>query len=264
MNRGEAVGHAIAGIIVGVNSHPCCGKRFLHLPENFRHGPKIRSAVGITQDKVVRACRMGGPQSGQGIGGIGLESVKKMLRVVNHLFAAPVEVGNRIGDHVQVLLQRRFQRGGHMERRTFPKNGHDSGVCLQQHSQIVVLLRGRIFFPRTAESSDANVFQRDVLDGPEEVYVLGIGTGPAAFQVIKAQFIELLGNAHLIVNRKRHPASLGAVAQGCVINQDVCFLHFLSPVGPHVAPVTGFCDGTRAVANRSGFRLPGHNSFILC
>ena len=59
--------------------------------------------------------------------------------------------------------------------------------------------------------------------GPgEELDVLRVGAGPAALDEVHAEEVELLGDAQLVVDRRRHALDLQAVAQRRVEDLDAC------------------------------------------
>ena len=54
----------------------------------------------------------------------------------------------------------------------------------------------------------------------EELRVLRVGAGPAALDVVHAEVVELLGDAQLVLHRRRHALDLQAVAEGGVEHLD--------------------------------------------
>jgi len=59
----------------------------------------------------------------------------------------------------------------------------------------------------------------------EEGIIGGIGANPAAFHVINAQQVKLLGDGGLVVDAEIHTLSLGAVTQGAIIEIDSLVAH---------------------------------------
>src|SRR5581483_1081149 len=66
---------------------------------------------------------------------------------------------------------------------------------------------------RGAEGGKARMLELHVFCALEEIFVLGIGVGPAAFDVIDTELVELLGNNQLVVDGKGDGFALGAVAK---------------------------------------------------
>ena len=54
----------------------------------------------------------------------------------------------------------------------------------------------------------------------EELDVLGVGAGPAAFDVVEADLVQARGDAQLVGQREDHALALGAVAQRGVVEED--------------------------------------------
>ena len=55
---------------------------------------------------------------------------------------------------------------------------------------------------------------------PEVVDRGRIRSGPAAFNIIDAEVVEGMGDAHLVVDGKVEILCLGAVPQGCIVHFD--------------------------------------------
>ena len=60
----------------------------------------------------------------------------------------------------------------------------------------------------------------------EKLFVLGIGIGPAAFDVIDAQLVEFLRDDQLVVERERDGFALRAVAESGVEGLDTHIRYF--------------------------------------
>ena len=57
-----------------------------------------------------------------------------------------------------------------------------------------------------------------VADFGEKILVLGVGAGPAAFDVMNAQLRQFLGDANFVGQGQVEVLGLGAVSQGGVID----------------------------------------------
>lgn len=62
----------------------------------------------------------------------------------------------------------------------------------------------------------------------KELFVFRVGAGPATFNVIDAEQIELLGNGDLIVDGERNRFPLGAVAEGGIKYKDLIHRNILA------------------------------------
>src|SRR5437667_271193 len=74
--------------------------------------------------------------------------------------------------------------------------------------------------PRRAEGRDLRVPEAEALDGPEELLVARVRARPAALDVVHAEVVEALGDAHLVLEREGDVLGLGAVAQRRVVELD--------------------------------------------
>src|SRR5207244_12217986 len=62
--------------------------------------------------------------------------------------------------------------------------------------------------------------EAEALDGPEELLVARVRARPAALDVVHAEVVEALGDAHLVLEREGDVLGLGAVAQRRVVELD--------------------------------------------
>src|SRR5437867_2436640 len=74
--------------------------------------------------------------------------------------------------------------------------------------------------PASAAARHLRVLQAEPLDGPEELLVARVRARPAALDVVDAEVVETLGDAHLVLEREGDVLGLGAVAQGRVVELD--------------------------------------------
>ncbi len=86
VDRGERVGHGIAGVVMAVDAEPVAGDaRGDHLGGDAAHLGRQRAAVGVAEHDPARAGVERGAQAGQRIGGIGAVAVEEMLGVEQRL-----------------------------------------------------------------------------------------------------------------------------------------------------------------------------------
>src|SRR5579872_6680585 len=64
----------------------------------------------------------------------------------------------------------------------------------------------------------------------EKIFVLRIGAGPAAFNVIDSQVVQFLGDHEFVIHGKRDGLSLSAISERCVEGEE---FH----IGPATAPL---------------------------
>src|SRR5690349_21203452 len=77
--------------------------------------------------------------------------------------------------------------------------------------------------PLAAERSQSRVSERLRGKAREQLFVLGVGAGEAALDVVELQVVEQAPDALLVRGRERDLGSLRAVAQGRVVDDDPSF-----------------------------------------
>ena len=99
-----------------------------------------------------------------------------------------------------------------------------TGVAgLDEQAHLVVLFDRHAFFARGAERGELRVLEFFLFGLGEKLDVLGIAAGPAAFNVMDPERVELLGDAELVRDRKIDAFALRAVAQGRVVDFNLGF-----------------------------------------
>ena len=82
------------------------------------------------------------------------------------------------------------------------RNGDDGRAGLDEQAHLVVLLDGHALFARGTERGEPRIFEFFLFGLREELDVLGIAAGPAAFNVMHAERVELLGDAEFSATEK--------------------------------------------------------------
>src|SRR5690606_11413937 len=100
-----------------------------------------------------------------------------------------------------------------------------------------------------AERDEARVVQFELAGALEELGVLRVGAGIAAFDVVDTKGIQLLDDEELLLERERQPFHAKAVAEGSVVQEDV----FRSGHRGFALPV----DGSTAELGSPRWRTPG-------
>ena len=107
-DRGERVGDAAAGVVVGVDADPSpCA--VLGDDRCGRLGDLVRQAraVGVAERQVLGPGLGGRAQALERVAGVVAPAVEEVLGVVDHPLARGAQEGDRLGDHRQVLLAAR-------------------------------------------------------------------------------------------------------------------------------------------------------------
>ena len=174
----------------------------------------------------------GGLQGLQGVVPVVLEAVEEVLGVVKELFHPGLEIGQGVGDELQVALRGGLEDLLDLEERRLAEDGHHRGPADEQFLEDWVGLRRPVLVVGAAEGGDAAGAQLVVADFGEKILVLGVGAGPAAFDVMNAQMRQFLGDADLVGQGQVEVLGLGAVSQGGVIDFHLAHggLHLKSPV----------------------------------
>src|SRR6266508_3602173 len=164
------------------------------------------------------------------------------------------EVADGIADHGQVLFERGPERGGDVEVPRFAENGYHRRARLDQRLDIAVLLRSHARSPGRSEGRDLGGLEDGVLHALKEAQVLGVGARPAAFDIVDAERIEALRDADLVLHGEGHTFSLGAIAEGRIVDLDQAGHGLLSSRCPQggvkeSARKTGSCSASDGVAS---------------
>ncbi len=149
---------------------------------------------------------------------IRLEPVEKMLGIVNDPAASGAQVGHRLLDDAQVVLQRGEQHVGDVQGPGFAEEGAHRRPGIEQRLDIGVVLRTALDPAGGAKGGDQRGFPLQIAGALEKLGILGIGAGPAAFDKSHAQIVQSPGHADFVVTRQGEPFALGPVAQGGVVN----------------------------------------------
>ncbi len=211
--------------------------RCLDDPDDLGHLEGHAAAVGVAQDDAVDIGLGRRLQRLESVVRVGLVAVEEVLGVVDHLADMLFQVGQRVVDQLEVLLEADAQRLANMEVPGLAEDGDGVRLGLHQGADVAVLVRGDLGPPGRAEGRDLGMAELDFADILEEGDVLGIGAGPAALDVVDAEFVEFLGDADLVGHQEGDVLGLGAVAQGGVVQPDSA--HAILPLRIVISPWPG-------------------------
>ncbi len=219
LHGGQRVRDAQLGVVVGVDPDRQVERRARRLDpacDPSGQGPTVR----VAQHQAGGAAVGGRGQGGEGVVGIGAPAVVEVLGVVHDLAPLGDHPGDRVADHLQVLLQRRAQRLGDVQRPRLAEQRHDRRVRREQRREVGVVLGRLGAVPRAAERREPSALQRHVPHAGEELGVLRVGARPAALDQIDAERVEPLGDRDLVGAGEGEALPLGAVAEGGVVDLD--------------------------------------------
>ncbi len=244
LDRDQRVGHAAAGVVVGVDADL---HAIAQLGDHARGGlgdlRRQRRAVGVAERDVLGARLGRGAQAAQRVVGVVAEGVEEVLGVVDHALALR-DAGRR--------PSRRSCAGSPRGRPASPSPGAATRSCRPacrpaRSSRPAGAGPGRRprstslrrVMPKAAISACSN---RSRASRSNSSSSLGFERGKARLDHVDAELVERVRDAHLLVHGQRHALPLHAVAEGGVVDEDLL---------SHV--VNAFRDGNeRAVAGGLG------------
>ncbi len=122
------------------------------------------------------------------------------------------QIGNRLLDDAQVIVQGCQQDVGNVQRPRFAKESADGRMRIDQGFDVGVVFGPAFDAAGGTEGCDERILPFEVAGALEEFNVLGVGAGPAAFDEGHAKAVEPVGDADFVVGRKREAFGLGAVS----------------------------------------------------
>src|SRR5713101_7293723 len=220
-DRRERVRHGALGVVVDVDAQRRLGLHvLLDLADDLHDLVRQAAAVGVAEDQAAGARGLGGSEGLERVLAVLLEAVEEVLGVVDNLLEVLEEVGDRVPDHVDVLVERRPEGVRHVEVPRLAEDGDDRGARLDERLDVAVLLRPHSRTARRAEGGDLGGLEDSVLNALEEAEVLGVRARPAALDIVDAEGVQALGYADLVLHGEGHALALRPVAQRGVVNLD--------------------------------------------
>ena len=107
-----------------------------------------------------------------------------------------------------------------MEVPALAEDGDDGRAGLDERVHVAVFFHRILGEARGAEGGEFGVLEIQLAGAREEVLVLGIAAGPAAFNVINTELVQLLGDDELVVHGERDRLALRAVPERGVEGKD--------------------------------------------
>ncbi len=169
---------------------------------DFGNFDRQAAAVRVAEHDHVRARLFGRLPGGDGVFGVELVAVEAMLGVVNDKLAVVLEKLHGVADHRQIFLRRAAQDFLHVQHGGLAENGHDGRRRLDEQAHLIILFDRHSFFARGAERGEPGVLEFFLFRLGKKLNVLGIAAGPAAFNVMNPERVELLGDAELVRHRE--------------------------------------------------------------
>jgi hypothetical protein len=218
LDRDQRVGHRAGRVVVEVDPDPDPGREGVpDLADDPVHGRGQAAAVGVAEHHGVGAGGGRRLDNGQGVGRVGGVAVEEVLGVEGGPPPGGHQVGDRVADHGQVLVEGGPQGLGDVQVPGLADQGDDRGPRVQQGAQVGVVVDPAAGPAGGPEGGQGGVTPGQ-LGGPGEVLgVLGVGAGPAALDHVDAEVVEEAGDPQLVGHGELEADLLGAVAEGGVV-----------------------------------------------
>ena len=169
--------------------------------------------------------------------GVVAVAVEEVLGIEEHAQAVALQERDRISDHRHAFGEIGTQRFGDVVVPRLADDAHRRRARLDEIAQRRVVVDLAL---DTAGGPERHQRRRVELQlgrgAPEELFVLRVGARPAAFDVVDAQVVELLGDAQLVLDRQRDAFELRAVAQRRVVDLDLSRCLLVRFTRRHVRP----------------------------
>ena len=220
----QGVGHRSLGIVVRVDADARRAAGLVQELADPRHDLRdlVRqgAAVGVAEHERFRAAGHGPGQGGQAVLAVVFEPVEKVLGIVDEVLDPRPQVGERVLDDQQVVLQLDAQGVDHVDVPALAEDGHCRGARRKQGLDVGVPFRRLLEVAGRAEGGQAGALEFHLLHALEEVHGQRVGAGPAALDEVNAQPVELAADLDLVLDRKVEILGLGAIPQGGVVQFD--------------------------------------------
>ena len=217
----HGVGDGAARVVLRVHAHLDVVEVTDHLVHDPLHLMGQRAAIGVAQHQAVGAvdgCRFEHLQRELWIA---LVAVEEVLRVKEDAQPLPLEELDGVADHGDAFAERLPERLGDVVVPRLAHDAHRGGAGPNECCQGLVVVDAAAGPACGAEGHQRGVLELQLGGRPgEELLVLGIRTGPAAFDPMDAERVELAGHFELVVGRHRDALELDAVAQRRVEDLD--------------------------------------------
>ena len=163
-----------------------------HLRDDLHQPPGQRAAIGVAQAEHLSARLLRRFERAQRVIRVGLVAVEEVLGVVDHFLAVLVEVLDRLGNQLEVFVERNPQRAFHVQVPRLAENRRHRSAGFHQRPHVAILRHAVLGEPGRAERGQPGVFQVQPAGALEELLVLRVRARPAAFDVIDAQLVQFL------------------------------------------------------------------------
>ena len=156
------------------------------------------AAVRVAQHDAFRARLLRRLPRGQRVFGFVLVTVETVFGVVDDRFAVVFQKADGVADHGQIFVRLGAEHFGDVQQPGLADDGHDGRLGFEDLPHQIVLFHGHALAAGHAERGDAGIFPFAPGGLLEKFQVLGIAAGPAAFDVMHPERVQLLGDAEFV------------------------------------------------------------------
>ena len=153
-----------------------------------------------------------------------------MLCIVDDLPAVRGEMRHRVFNNLEILLISDLKRSPYVKEPALAEDGHNRRLRFQQCPDVRIVLNPVLCPARAPKCGKSCVPECEQTRPPEEFDITWIRAGPAAFNIVDAEFVQRTHHVQFVVNREAYVFPLGSIPEGCIIQCDVI----------HCAPA--FCE----------------------
>ncbi len=227
----HAVGHRAIRIVMGVDADHAV-EALADLRHDLHQPPGKRAAIGIAQAEHLSASFLCRFERAQRVVRVGTVTVEEVFGVIDHFLAVLVKVRDRLGNQLEIFVERNPQRAFHVQVPRLTENRRHRSAGFHQRPHVAILRHAVLGETGRAKRRQPGVFQMQIARALEELLVFRVRSRPAAFDVIDAQLVQFLCDDQLVVHRKGNRFPLRPIAQRGVERKD---LH-IPPAKAQTAP----------------------------
>ena len=157
------------------------------------------------------------------------KAVEEMFGIVKDLSAVLFKEPDGIADHGKIFLHANAKNLGDMQRPGLTNDRNHRRPGGQEHLDLRILLYLHATATRHSKGGDLRVLPLALRRLLKKGSILWIRAGPAAFNIVDSEDIQLLGNTNLVEHRERNSGALRPVTQSRVVQSDWLYAHEKRP-----------------------------------
>ncbi|MBS1264405.1 MAG: hypothetical protein MAG471_00226 [Acidimicrobiaceae bacterium] len=201
-HAGDCVGDATARVIVEVDTDG--GVRCSdHLGHDSLNVERQAASVGVAQDETVGTGLCSTGEHLHRVGRVRLIAVEEVLGIEEDRETLLLEEPDRIGDHCHALIERCPECLGDVVVPGLADDADNLGSRGNEVRKRRIVVGVAVHAPGRPECHQLRMLQLQVCARPlEELDVFGVGSRPAALDVVDTEQVQLFGDAQLVDDRE--------------------------------------------------------------